>query len=81
VHVQNASLAGGVAIGSAANLKLVPGFSVATGMLAACISTLGYHYVTPALERAIRLHDTCGVHNLHGMPGGPWDGGRGGWGV
>ncbi len=70
MHIQNATLAGGVAIGSAANLKLVPGFTLGAGMLAGCISTMGYVYLSPRLERAIRLSDVCGVHNLHGMPGG-----------
>ena len=30
---------------------------------------LGYVFVQPALEKRCKIVDTCGVHNLHGMPG------------
>lgn len=69
VHVQNATLAGGVAIGSSANFAMVPGAALLVGLSAGALSTLGYCFIMPALEKAIKLQDTCGVHNLHGMPG------------
>ncbi|XP_060258707.1 ammonium transporter Rh type B isoform X4 [Ovis aries] len=69
VHVQNAALAGGVVVGTSAEMMLTPFGALAAGFLAGAISTLGYKFVTPILESKLKVQDTCGVHNLHGMPG------------
>jgi len=69
VHIQNAAIAGGVAMGASADLLVQPYAALLIGSAAGILSVIGYAYIQPALEKAIGLHDTCGVHNLHGMPG------------
>ncbi|CAF1668461.1 unnamed protein product [Rotaria magnacalcarata] len=68
VHVQSATLAGGVAVGTVAASNIGLHGALIIGTLAGFVSTLGFHSVLPKLE-VIRIHDTCGVHNLHGIPG------------
>lgn len=68
VHVQNATLAGGVAVGTIADKNIGLFGAMIIGSLAGTISTLGYKFLTERLKK-IKIHDTCGVHNLHGLPG------------
>nr|XP_034184192.1 ammonium transporter Rh type A isoform X6 [Osmia lignaria] len=69
VHIQNSTLAGGVAVGTAAGMMCQPVGALVVGALAGVLSVLGYKYLTPLIQKRLRIHDTCGVHNLHGMPG------------
>lgn len=61
--IQNATLAGGVAVGSTADF-LGPFGAIVVGGLAGLLSTWGF-ITTPFFQSV----DTCGISNLHGMPG------------
>jgi ammonium transporter Rh len=69
VEIQNATLAGGVAVGCTADLIIQPYGALILGFVAGTVSTFGFCKIMPFLEKTIRLHDTAGIHNLHAMPG------------
>lgn len=66
--IANATLAGGVAIGSTCDLA-VPGTSFAIGIMAGIISTFGFAFIQSRLTDLTKKVDTCGVLYLHGLPG------------
>ncbi|XP_051489375.1 ammonium transporter Rh type A-like [Apus apus] len=68
-HLQNGSLAGGVAIGVVADMAVPPVAALALGSLSAMMCVLGFKFLTPFLTRKLTLQDQCGIHNLHGLPG------------
>uniref|UniRef100_A0A8C5SGV5 Rh family C glycoprotein n=1 Tax=Laticauda laticaudata TaxID=8630 RepID=A0A8C5SGV5_LATLA len=69
VHIQNATLAGGVAVGTSAEMMLTPYGALIVGFICGIVTTIGYVYITPFLDAKLHIQDTCGIHNLHGMPG------------
>lgn len=68
VDMANAALAGGVAIGSICNI-VGPVGAFVIGLLGGAISVVGFVFIQPMLESKAKTIDTCGVHNLHGLPG------------
>ncbi len=66
--IANATLAGGVAIGSTCDLAS-PAAAFAIGILAGVVSTFGFAVIQARLTDAAKTVDTCGVMYLHGLPG------------
>jgi ammonium transporter Rh len=66
--IANASLAGGVAIGSTCD-HATPVQAIVIGVLAGALSTYGFVVILPWLQKVIKKVDTCGVMYLHGLPG------------
>jgi ammonium transporter Rh len=66
--IANASLAGGVAIGSTCDHASHPAAFV-IGLIAGVLSTFGFAVIQGKLQSKLKCIDTCGVLNLHGWPG------------
>ena len=66
--IANATLAGGVAIGSTCDKVSLP-VAFGIGAVAGFASTFGFAVIQEKLQKGLRLVDTCGVSNLHGIPG------------
>ncbi len=66
--IANAALAGGVAIGATFN-HATHLEAIIIGLLAGAISTVGFAIFQEKQENFHKIVDTCGVSNLHGIPG------------
>jgi len=67
--IMNATLAGGVAIGTCSDIITSPAGSMWLGFISGIFSAIGFEKIGPFLQEKINLQDTCGVLSLHGMPG------------
>jgi ammonium transporter Rh len=66
--IANAALAGGVAIGSTC-ADASHTFAVVIGIMAGGLSTFGFAIIQSRQQKLMKIIDTCGVTNLHGLPG------------
>lgn len=66
--IANATLAGDVAIGSRCDFAIHPQ-AMLIGAVAGTLSTVGFAIVQSKFQNRLKITDTCGVSNLHGIPG------------
>ena len=66
--IANAALAGGVAIGSAC-MTASHTMAMVIGIMAGALSTFGFAVIQSKQQKWMKIIDTCGVTNLHGLPG------------
>ncbi|NXX31609.1 RHBGB protein, partial [Nicator chloris] len=69
VQIQDATLAGMAVMGMAGEMLVTPFGALIAGFLVGLISPLGFRFFTPVLHSRLKIQDTCGVHNIHGLPG------------
>uniref|UniRef100_A0A8C8AWT6 Rh family B glycoprotein n=1 Tax=Otus sunia TaxID=257818 RepID=A0A8C8AWT6_9STRI len=69
VQLQDATLASVAVMGMAGEMLVTPFGALITGFLAGLIPPLGFRFLTPVLRSRLKIQDTCGVQNVHGLPG------------
>eukprot|EP00042_Codosiga_hollandica_P042335 m.386996 g.386996 ORF g.386996 m.386996 type:complete len:162 (-) comp56308_c0_seq15:1693-2178(-) len=57
-----------VAAGATCTMLIQPWATMLTGSFAGFVSVYGFNYIQTYLTDKLGLLDTCGIHNLHGMP-------------
>lgn len=67
--IMNATLAGGVAIGTCSDIITCPAGAMWLGFVAGVMSAYGFDKMGPFFSSKFNLQDTCGVFYLHGQPG------------
>lgn len=56
-------------IGASCGLFTNPGASLIVGAFGGVISSFSFSYLQDFLKEKMGIHDTAGIHNLHGIPG------------
>jgi len=69
VHIQNATLAGGVGAGTSCNILMSPWAAILIGCFSGFVSVTGYSHIGPWMKENLQVYDVAGIHSLHGMPG------------
>lgn len=67
-HIQNSTLAGGVAIGAACNMLLHPWGAMLLGTVSGAVSAYGFTFFIPFFAN-LGIRDFCGIMDLHLIPG------------
>ena len=63
------TLAGGVIIGASSGLITNSAAALTIGCIGGAVCTICYAKLRHRVSEKLSLHDTCGVNNLHGIPG------------
>jgi ammonium transporter Rh len=56
-------------MGTIADHSIQPAVAMAIGAIAGLISVCGIEYLKPFMRDRLKTPDSCGIANLHGMPG------------
>ncbi|XP_030324480.1 ammonium transporter Rh type B [Calypte anna] len=69
VQLQDATLASVAMMGMAGEMLVTPFGALTAGFLAGLVPLLGSRFLMPFLRSRLKIQDTCGIHNIHGLPG------------